>query len=96
MQSVIHRIQKSDGEWVSEDELIGTKAVRYFSVLFSSADGPGMLDVPAVIPRLVSGEDNEMLEVVPFLEEVRQTVCEMDASSAAGPDRFTGGFFSAA
>ncbi|XP_071905976.1 uncharacterized protein [Coffea arabica] len=96
MQLVIHQIQQSDGEWVSEDELIGAEAVQYFSDLFSSVDGPSMLDVPAVIPRLVSGEDNEMLEAVPSLEEVRQILYEMDASIAAGPDGFTGGFFSTA
>ncbi|XP_027151985.1 uncharacterized protein LOC113752040 [Coffea eugenioides] len=96
MNSIIHRIQKPDGGWVNEDTLIGEEAVRYFSSLFSLEDAPGIRDVPDVIPRLVSMEDNERLEEVPSLEEVWQTVREMDGNSAAGPDGFSGRFFSAA
>lgn len=95
MTSIIHWIQKPDGGWVNEDVLIGEEAVRYFSSLFSLDDAPGMRDVTDVIPRLVSMEDNERLEEVLALEEVRQTVCEMDGDSAAGPDGFSGRFFSA-
>ncbi|XP_027158272.1 uncharacterized protein LOC113759893 [Coffea eugenioides] len=94
MQSVIHRIKNCNGEWVNEDALIGAEAVRYFSSLFSLEDTPAMMDVPDVIPRLVSLEDDVQLEAVPPLEEVRQTVFEMDVNSAAGPDSFTGKLFS--
>ena len=71
MQSVIHRIKKSNGEWVNEDALIGVEAVRYFSFLFSLEDAPGMMGVTDVIPRLVSVEDYEQLEEVSSVEEVR-------------------------
>nr|XP_027102884.1 uncharacterized protein LOC113724156 [Coffea arabica] len=95
MTSIIHRIQKPDEGWVKEDALIGEEAVRYFSSLFSLEDVPGMGEVPDVIPRLVSMEDNERLEEVPDLEEVRQAICQMDGESAAGPDGYSGRFFSA-
>ena len=71
MQSVIHRIKKSNGEWVNEDALIGVEAVRYFSFLFSLEDAPAMMGVADVIPRLVSLEVYEQLEEVSSLEEVR-------------------------
>ncbi|XP_071926511.1 uncharacterized protein [Coffea arabica] len=39
------------------------------------------------------GEDNMILEEVPTLEEVRRVVFAIDGESAAGPDGFTGKFF---
>ena len=36
MQAVIHGIQDCNQEWVTEDELVGAEAVRYFSTLFSN------------------------------------------------------------
>ncbi|XP_027122127.1 uncharacterized protein [Coffea arabica] len=96
MQSVIRRIQKPNGEWVSENALIGEEAVWCFSSLFSLEDAPEVRDMVDVISWLVSMEDNKRLEEVPSLEEVRQTVCEMDGNNAASLDSFSSRFFSAA
>ena len=46
-----------------------------------------------LIPPVVSGEDNRILEEAPTIEEVHRVVKAMDGDSAAGPDGFTGKFF---
>ncbi|XP_071914116.1 uncharacterized protein [Coffea arabica] len=46
-----------------------------------------------IIPPLILQEDNQALEDIPSMEEVKQAVYAMDGDSAVGPDGFTGKFF---
>ena len=93
IQAVIHWVQDTNQEWVIEDPLIGDEAVRYFSSLFSVEDVSTISEVPGVIHRLISEEDNEYLQEVPSIDEVHMVVFAMNGDSAAGPDDFTGKFF---
>ena len=49
-----------------------------------------------MIPDLSAEIDNVGLEAAPSLEEVKRVIFEMDGDSAAGPDGFSGKFFTTA
>ena len=93
MQAVIHGVQHSNQEWVTEDACIGAEAVKYFSSLFSMEEAPANSEVLEVILKLLSEKNNEHLQNIPSFDEVRQVVFAMDGDSVAGPDGFTGKFF---
>ncbi|XP_071923194.1 uncharacterized protein [Coffea arabica] len=92
VQGMIHRIKKSNGIWLDADADIASEVITYFSNLFS---GPldSASDMLHLIPPMISGEDNRLLEAVPSIEEVHQVVRSMDRDSAAGSDGFTGKFY---
>ncbi|XP_071917028.1 uncharacterized protein [Coffea arabica] len=89
---MIHRIKKSNGVWVDADADIESEAISYFSNLFSSPSESAS-DMLHLIPHMISGEDNGRLEAVPSMEDVHRVVRAMDGDSAAGPDGFTGKFY---
>ncbi|XP_071918841.1 uncharacterized protein [Coffea arabica] len=91
-QGMIHRIKKSNSEWVDTDTEIASEAIAYFSNLFA---GPleAASDMLHLIPPLITTEDNCMFEAAPTIKEVHQAVRAMDGDSAAGPDGFTGKFY---
>lgn len=95
VQSVIHRIKNSQGQWISSEKEIGDEATHFFSDLFTAKnfDFDTSLDV---IPCLINDADNLKLENIPTIEEVQKIVFEMDGNSAARPDEFTEKFFQVA
>ena len=92
MQGAIHRVKDENGIWVEDDEGIANEAVRFFSNLFSASGGSAG-DWEHLIPHMVSQADRAVLDADPTREEVKRVVFEMDEDSAAGPDGFTGQFF---
>ncbi|XP_071914052.1 uncharacterized protein [Coffea arabica] len=94
VQGSIHRVKDSTETWVEKDEDIAKAAVEYFSDLFSGSVEPRNSDLMRLIPKLISDEENARLATIPNIEEVRQLGFSMDGDSAAGPDGFTGKFFS--
>ncbi|XP_071928018.1 uncharacterized protein [Coffea arabica] len=91
-QAMIHRIKKANGVWVDNEADIASEATTYFSELFSDSLGSSA-DMLQLIPPMISGEDNVKLEEIPSIEEVFRVLKAMDEESAAGPDGFTGKFF---
>ncbi|XP_071902759.1 uncharacterized protein [Coffea arabica] len=89
---MIHRIKKSNGVWVDTNDDIATEAITYFSDFFTGSSESSS-DMQHLIPTIISEEDNEKLEKIPSIEEVYRVVSSMDGDSAAGPDGFTGKFF---
>ncbi|XP_071905685.1 uncharacterized protein [Coffea arabica] len=92
VQSAIYRIKDLQGSWVEKDEDIANEVITFFSDLFSEPTGPAP-DMLHLISRLIIEEENKTLEEVPSIEEVRRVIFAMDRESAAGPDGFTGKFF---
>nr|XP_027082456.1 uncharacterized protein LOC113704781 [Coffea arabica] len=92
VQGAIHRVKDENGIWVEDDEGIANEAVRFFSNLFSASGGSAG-DWEHLIPHMVSQADRAVLDADPTREEVKRVVFEMDGDSAAGPDGFTGQFF---
>ena len=91
-QGMIHRIKKSNGAWVEKDDDIASEATAYFNDLFTGSL-ESSTDMLHLIPHLVTEEDNGKLEALPSIEEVYGVIKLMDGESAAGPDGFTGKFF---
>ncbi|XP_071912247.1 uncharacterized protein [Coffea arabica] len=92
VQGMIHRIKKSNGVWVDADVDIASEAAKYFNDLFTGTLDSSS-DMLHLIPHMVSGEENGKLESVPSIDEVYRVVKSMDGDSAAGPNGFTGKFF---
>ncbi|XP_027183778.1 uncharacterized protein LOC113782066 [Coffea eugenioides] len=89
---MIHRIKTQTGSWVEEDGDIATKAIRFFSGLYSEAVVPSDELLP-LIPPVLTREENLTLEHIPSMDEVKRVVHAMDGNSAVGPDDFTSNFF---
>ena len=88
----IHSIRDSQGTWITDDGTIGMEAVKFFDDLLS-AESSSDFRLVHVIPNLSSEIDNSCLEEAPSFDEVTRVVFCMDGDSAAGPDGFTGKFF---
>ena len=54
---------------------------------------PPDTDILEVIPKLVTAQDNTVLTEIPRLDKVKDIVFALGAYSVAGPDGFTGKFF---
>ncbi|XP_027096071.1 uncharacterized protein [Coffea arabica] len=92
-KSIIHRIKNDQGEWISDEDHISAEAEKFFKSLLSAEPTMGSLNVLEMVPKLISAEQNAELERFPSNDEIRFVVFSMDGESAAGPDGFTGGFF---
>jgi len=53
-------------------------------------NNPEMIDN---IPCLISAEQNEEMEKLPSMEEIKNVVFELNGESTSGPDGFSGAFF---
>ncbi|XP_071928033.1 uncharacterized protein [Coffea arabica] len=96
MKSVIHRIQKSNREWVDDETSICAEAVSFFQDLFTEEGSRPSSEMLEIIPTILTEQDNMELTEVPSLNEVKKVIFSMDGDSAAGPDGFTGKFFTEA
>ncbi|XP_026417145.1 uncharacterized protein LOC113312622 [Papaver somniferum] len=50
-------------------------------------------DIFELIPKILTDEDNKVMDVVPSFEEFKNAVFGMNANSASGPDGFPGSFY---
>ncbi|XP_027152134.1 uncharacterized protein LOC113752202 [Coffea eugenioides] len=92
-RAVIHRIKDTAGEWIDEECQIGEAAVGFFKELFTAEGGLPCLTGLQIIPKLITDQENSRLTDIPSLTEVKDIVFAMDGESTAGPDGFTGKFF---
>ncbi|XP_055962061.1 uncharacterized protein LOC130015619 [Mercurialis annua] len=86
-----------NGTISNDPSTIEQHVIDYFSSLFAANNVSHPVELSTTIldsiPSLVSNGDNEMLTGIPTDEEIKAIVFNMDASSAPGPDGFTGAFF---
>nr|XP_027071862.1 uncharacterized protein LOC113696683 [Coffea arabica] len=74
VQGMIHRVKRADGVWVEDDDGIAIEAIAYFSNLFSGDTSSNLDGLLGLIPSMITGEDNMVLEKIPTMEEVRRDV----------------------
>ncbi|XP_043710215.1 uncharacterized protein LOC122659132 [Telopea speciosissima] len=91
----VDKVKDGNGVWVHGQEDVGREAARFFVGLFMAQNRRRDEDLLDLIPRLVTDADNEMLMMVPPMEEVRKAVFGLSCDSAPGPNGFTGHFFMA-
>ncbi|XP_057803087.1 uncharacterized protein LOC131018376 [Salvia miltiorrhiza] len=84
-----------EGDMVYEQSAIERHIVEHFTALFSqgAATSVDLVDLEANIDMQVNEAHNRCLIDIPSDEEIAATVRSMDASSAPGPDGFSGVFF---
>ena len=92
-KSIIHRIKNGQGEWISDEGQVSAVAVEFFKALLTAEPVGGPSNILDVIPKVVSDAQNADLVHDPSRDEIREVVFAMDGESAAGPDGFTGMFF---
>nr|XP_027071629.1 uncharacterized protein LOC113696407 [Coffea arabica] len=95
-RSVIHRIKSSTGDWLESADAIESEAESFFKRLFTAESPSASFNALDVIPKLLTDQDNDMLDEIPSKEEVKSVIFAMDGGSAAGPDGFLGRFFTCA
>jgi hypothetical protein len=65
---------------------------NYFVDLFQKTNG-GREEVINVVPRSITGEDNELLTCPFHIEEFKKAVFSMQADKSPGPDGYNPGFY---
>ena len=95
-RSIVHHIKNDQGEWISDKGQISTDVVEFFKSLLSAELAMGSWSILEVVPKVISDAQNVELECFPSSEEIREVIFSMDGESAAGPDGFTGWFFTLA
>ncbi|XP_026410372.1 uncharacterized protein LOC113305566 [Papaver somniferum] len=88
---------KSRGKWITD----GSANTGYFHAKMKIGQAKnlitqdvniveGLLDV---IPSVITAEDQPMLDSIPTIEEIKETIFEMDPDGAPSPDGFSGAFY---
>lgn len=89
----IHEILLDGGVALNTDKEIGEAAVQYYQHQFQEDRNNQNFAMLKHIPRLLTKEDNTKMEKLPDKEEVKSAVFELNGSSIASPDGFTGMIF---
>lgn len=95
----ISKMKENSGNWTENPQEIAQLGITYFQQLYSdelnySHQYYNQLETAlSCIPKIINGQDNDLLEKYPSFDEVRCAVFSLDPESAAGPDGFTGVFF---
>lgn len=89
------KIRLPDGDFTDDREVIGNKAVNFFSDLFSGSCPPPCYDDLSILQPVITEDNNRSLTGVPTEDEILLAINTMNKDSAPGPDGFTGHFYSA-
>lgn len=89
----INNIQKSNGDWVEGNEQVAQEAIDFFKDQFTGSTDVNDMSLLHHITESVTEEENRIMNKLPTLEEVKQTMMKLNGESACGPDGFTGVFY---
>ncbi|KAH0700920.1 hypothetical protein KY284_015135 [Solanum tuberosum] len=89
----LHKIDNDNEEWIQGEEQIAQAACEYYQQIFQGQNDRIDDRILQNIPTVVTPEQNEMLQAIPTMEELRQVVFSMNPNSAAGPDGIGGKFY---
>ncbi|KAL9671329.1 hypothetical protein QQ045_008897 [Rhodiola kirilowii] len=92
IQNAIH-LQLPDGSSTVDGDAIGETAADYFKAMFGAFPDTGDLVHENIIEPKISVNNNRSLSAIPEEEEIKRAISDMNASSAPGPDGFTGKFY---
>lgn len=80
----IHRVKDEEGDWIQGDEEIVEAACNHFQQIFTSEDKLINEEVLNCIPEMVNQDQNEMLQSMPDMDELKQVVFFMSPHLASG------------
>jgi len=79
---------------ISDQREIENHVVSYFQGIFATHNDCGTNDlIDKTVPTLVTVEENNMLTLMPAVDEIKKAVFDMNADGAPGPDGFGGYFY---
>ncbi|GAU12289.1 hypothetical protein TSUD_141970 [Trifolium subterraneum] len=85
---------KAGDNYIEDINDIEHHVLNYYKDLFASNNNCVPTDIiECTIPHLITAMDNDMMTRIPYFEEVKQAVFNMDGSSSPDPDGFGGCFF---
>ena len=94
--SRIQRLKTRAGNRVDTRREIEAELTQHFSETLREDGGDRSRDIEQntrLVPRLVTGENNEMLNKPIGMQEVEEAVNQMALGKAPGPDGFMSNFF---
>ena len=94
--SRIQKLKKRDGSRVESRWEIEVELTQHFSEILSEDGGDRGRDIERIttlVPRAITGENNEMLTKPIGMQEFKEAVNQMALGKAPGPDGFTTNFF---
>ncbi|XP_049393529.1 uncharacterized protein LOC125857915 [Solanum stenotomum] len=89
----VDEIEDRDGNIISEKGQMGEEAVKVFQHQFQEESFERDFSMVENIPQLITSEENDRLTRLPDGKEVKRVVFQLDGTSAAGPNGYTGFFF---
>ncbi|XP_069150536.1 uncharacterized protein [Solanum lycopersicum] len=89
----IHKIMDEKGGWIQGEDHIARETCDYYKNIFNGSADKINEEHLHCIPRLVTKEQNSVLERIPNEEELRKVVMNMNPHSAPGPDGIGGKFY---
>ncbi|KAH0705908.1 hypothetical protein KY285_010432 [Solanum tuberosum] len=91
----IHKICTGNDVWIQGDDQIAQAACDYFQGMFTGQNRRIDERILQHLPTLVTPDQNQKLQEMPTLEELKQVVFAMNPNSAPGPDGIGGKFYQA-
>ncbi|KAH0650296.1 hypothetical protein KY284_030208 [Solanum tuberosum] len=82
----LHKIYNDNEGWIQGEEQIAQVTCDYYQNMFKGQNERINDRILQNIPTVVTPEQNEMLQAIPNMEELRQVVFAVNPNSAAGPD----------
>ncbi|XP_026451148.1 uncharacterized protein LOC113351361 [Papaver somniferum] len=90
----IMELEHSNGSIVAnQDEIMANILVSHFENKFKHQEVHSVPEYFQDITKVVTEEDNLLLDATPTDEEIKKAVFELDPDSAPGPDGFAGWFY---
>ncbi|XP_026410719.1 uncharacterized protein LOC113305943 [Papaver somniferum] len=92
-QNAIVELENKEGNIISNQNLIVETLIAHFEDKFKFQEGNFSPGIFQDIPKVITEEDNQIMDVIPSYEEIKRDVYELDPDSAPGPDGFAGWFY---
>ncbi|WMV18919.1 hypothetical protein MTR67_012304 [Solanum verrucosum] len=89
----IHKIKDQEGNWVEGTTQVADVAVNFFTNLFKVEPTEEDSNNFNHVERFVTIEDNNNLNSLPTLREIKDTIFSIDSDSASGTDGLNGKFY---
>ncbi|XP_026435200.1 uncharacterized protein LOC113332915 [Papaver somniferum] len=86
----ILELEDDNGNLISDQKKIADTLVDFFEKRYQYQEVEVNDSILESIPKLITENDQFMLEVIPEADEIKAAVFEMDGDSAPGPDSFSG------
>nr|XP_010313000.1 uncharacterized protein LOC104644619 [Solanum lycopersicum] len=89
----IHKLMDDSGNWIEGEEDIAKKACDYYEEIFTGKNEKITEDILQCINPMITQEQNDGLDRLPDMDELRRIIMSMNPHSAPGPDGFGGKFY---